>query len=61
MQRLPQGETWEEQFLAPCSSMALIAVFLGGDDKNQEIANSFKKEQGSFLDSSPLLTKRDNK
>lgn len=61
MRRLPRGETWEEQFLAPCSRMALSAVFLGGDEKTQEIANGFKKGQGNFLDSSPLHTKRDNK
>lgn len=41
--------------------MALTVVFLGGNEKNEEIANGFKKGQGNFLDSSPLRTKRDNK
>lgn len=41
--------------------MALVAVFPGGDEETQEIANGFKKGQGNFLDGSPLHAKRDNK
>lgn len=58
MRRLPRGETWEEQFLAPCSRMALTAVFLGVDEKTQEIAMALKRGRVIFWTAAVLYILR---